>query len=46
VSPVRASGEVDAEVLSGWPARPASRQSVELYELCRRGDWATAIAAL
>lgn len=31
----------------GWMAGPACvapRQSVELYELCRRGDWATAMA--
>jgi dihydrodipicolinate synthase/N-acetylneuraminate lyase len=31
----------------GWMAGPACvapRQSVELYELCRRGEWATAIA--
>lgn len=31
----------------GWMAGPACvapRQSVELYELCRRSDWATAIA--
>jgi 4-hydroxy-tetrahydrodipicolinate synthase len=30
----------------GWMAGPACvapRQSVELYELCRRGDWATAM---
>jgi dihydrodipicolinate synthase/N-acetylneuraminate lyase len=31
----------------GWMAGPACvapRQSVELYELCRRGDWVTAMA--
>ncbi len=31
----------------GWMAGPACvapRQSVELYELCRRGDWAAAMA--
>jgi 4-hydroxy-tetrahydrodipicolinate synthase len=31
----------------GWMAGPACvapRQSVELYELCRRGDWATAMS--
>ena len=30
----------------GWMAGPACvapRQSVELYDLCRRGDWATAM---
>jgi 4-hydroxy-tetrahydrodipicolinate synthase len=30
----------------GWmsgPACVAPRQSVELYELCRRGDWVTAM---
>jgi 4-hydroxy-tetrahydrodipicolinate synthase len=30
----------------GWMAGPACvapKQSVELYELCRRGDWATAM---
>jgi len=31
----------------GWMAGPACvapRQSVELYEFCRRGDWGTAMA--
>ena len=62
VSPVKASGEADADVPGasahipvcvmtigggGWMAGPACvapRQSVELYELCRRGDRATAMA--
>ena len=49
VSPVREDGEIDAGVLGRLcedliaPAYVAPRQSVDLYETCRRGGWARAM---